>query len=228
MTTPGVEAALQAAARWSLPPLLVAPALLFVPKSDGAIPLVIGHLALLVIFGLVATMALERFLSATWFGDLSPLPRSLWAAGAIVALGTGMVALVTLASSAALRLDPSLQFLQLLSALDIAWAAGATALGWTMLRSRRAGWMTGSVVVAVCLWSVWRYLDEVGLGPGGEWRVAAEAMWTYILPYDIMAAVVAVTSLVLGARRRAGDRKTGGGSVVIPAVEAPQPHHRPR
>jgi len=35
----------------------------------------------------------------------------------------------SLATSAALRYDPSLQFLQLLSSLDIAWAATALALG---------------------------------------------------------------------------------------------------
>jgi len=117
-----------------------------------------------------------------------------------VVMATGTVALVTLASSAALRLDPSLQFLQLLSALDIAWAAGATALGLHLAFGKKAGWTGGLFVVAICLWSVWKYLDVVGFTPSGGWKVDGDAMWSYILPYDMMAAAIAITSLFLGSR----------------------------
>lgn len=52
---------------------------------------------------------------------------------------------MTLASSTALRLEPTLQFLQLLSALDIASVAGATALALEVLAGRRAGWAGGTI-----------------------------------------------------------------------------------
>jgi hypothetical protein len=195
-----MERALMDAVRRLLPALAASGLLLAVPAPGGSLAWVMAHLASVVIFGLVLTMALSRYLAATWFSDLGAIAQRLAVAGSLVLFATGTVALVTLASSAALRLEPSLQFLQLLSALDIAWAAGATALGLGMLAGRAAGWLGGSVVVAICLWSVWRYLDVVGFTPAGGWLVDGRAMWTYILPYDMGAALIAVGSLIAGAR----------------------------
>jgi hypothetical protein len=200
VTPPPLEGALTTAVRWLLPALAVSGLLLALPSPGGSLGWVMLHLAIVVSFGLALTMTLGRYLGATWFPGLGALAQRLAVAATLVVLTTGTVALVTLASSAALRLEPSLQFLQLLSALDIAWAAGATALGLEMLAGRRAGWAGGITIVVICLWSVWRYLDVVGFTPTGGWLVDGRAMWTYILPYDMMAAAIAIASLTAGAR----------------------------
>jgi len=114
---------------------------------------------------------------------------------------TGAVGLVTLATSAALRYDASLQFLQMLSALDIAWAAAALTLG--LLRRFGPGLATAGAAVlgVVCVWAIWRYLDVVGFGPDGEWIVSASDLNRLVLPYDMGAAVLALTAFSLGLRQ---------------------------
>jgi hypothetical protein len=121
----------------------------------------------------------------------------------VVALTTGAVALVTLASSAALRFQPSAQFLQLLSAIDIAWVTAGVLIGVTWLTDRRAGMVAAVMVAAVCVWSIWSYLDAVGFAPDGGWVVDRAALMRHVLPFDVVSAVMAVSTLVLGARKRA-------------------------
>lgn len=198
----GLEGALGTTVRWLLPVLLVSPALLFVPTPHGQTGWILLHLGTVVTFGLILAMRLAVGLGTPWFEGLRPSRSLMASAASIVALVTGAVALVTLASSAALRLAPSMQFLQLLSALDIAWAAGATAVGVGLAASRIGGWLAGGFVVAVCLGSVAAYLINVGYEPDGGWLVDASGMWRYILPYDMAAAVMALTALGLGVRRR--------------------------
>jgi hypothetical protein len=116
-----------------------------------------------------------------------------------VALTTGAVALLTLASSAALRLEPSLQFLQLLSALDIAWAGAAIALGSYLRWGTRAAWLGGIVLGGFCLFSIWRYLDIVGFTAPGGWQVSGSELMRYVIPSDILAGAAAVVILWVGA-----------------------------
>jgi hypothetical protein len=204
-----LERAIGRSARWLLAGLVLTPVLLAVPPPHGSTFWIMVHLTALVVFGLVLTLALVGSLHAPWFVQLRPMPR-LWASAAsIVGLATGAVALVTLASSAALRLDPSLQFLQLLSALDIAWAAGATAVGAWLLGGRIVGWLAGGMVVGICIWSVATYLLAVGYTPEGGWLVDDAAMWRYILPFDMAAAIIALATLTLGVRRRAHEFDSG-------------------
>lgn len=162
------------------------------------------HLGALVAFGLVVVADLARFIDQSWFAGLGATTRIVASGAAVVALTVGAVALVTLPTSAALRLDPSLQFLQLLSALDIAWAAGATLVGVSWIAGRRWGHVAGAIIGVVCVWSIWAYLDAVGFAPDGGWLVDGSALMTYVLPYDMGAAVIAVVTLILGARRTAG------------------------
>ena len=111
--------------------LLAALPLLLIAWSPPPFALVIAHLAALVLLGLAASIRLAPFAGGDWF--LGESWSSFWrliASGvAVVVLVTGMVGLVALASSAALRYPPSMQFLQLLSALDIAWAGAALVVG---------------------------------------------------------------------------------------------------
>jgi hypothetical protein len=197
-----LEQAITQSVRWLVAALLLTPLLLAVPTPHGSTPWILFHLSVIVTGGLVLTMSLGRLLQHPWFTALGPVRSLLGSAASIVVLVTGAVGIVTLASSAALRLDPSLQFLQLLSALDIAWVVGATAIGATLLRGKAVGWIAGTMMVAVCVWSVATYLVAVGYTPSGGWLVDGEAMWRYILPYDIAAAVIALTTLGFGVRAR--------------------------
>lgn len=199
---PGIERALARALLWTVAGAATGLGLLFVPGPERSQLLVytIVHLTALVVLGLFVVWDLARFIDDGWFSWLGMFGRRLASAAATVALTVGVVALVTLPTSAALRLAPSLQFLQLLSALDIAWVAGATLIGVRWLVGRKSGAVAGAVVGVVCVWSLWSYLTAVGFAPDGGWLVSGPALLRYVLPYDIAAAVIAVVSLTAGAR----------------------------
>lgn len=187
---------------------MVTPLLLLVERPTGPslLPVVTLHLTALVLLGLLVAVDLSRFLHVPWFAGVGPVVRRFGTAAAVVALSTGVVALVTLASSAALRYDASLQFLQLLSALDIAWAAAALTLGGFWLWGRTAGIAASAVLIAVCVWSIWNYLRIIGFGPEEGWLVDGAALLRYVLPYDMAAAVTAIVVLILGSRRQATEQ----------------------
>ncbi|MEA3502413.1 MAG: hypothetical protein U9R47_06530 [Actinomycetota bacterium] len=179
--------------------------LLLVRWSPPPFTIVIVHLAALVLLGLVAVIRLAPLAGDNWFEgqSWSPFWRLAASGISVVFLVTGMVGLVTLASSAALRYPPSMQFLQLLSALDIAWAGAALVIGTYRAWRLPAAVTAGTVLAIICVWSIWRYLDIVGFGPAGEWIVDPEALASYVLPFDVAAAVMAVGAFVFGTRRQA-------------------------
>ncbi len=98
-----------------------------------------------------------------------------------------------------MRFDASMQFLQLLSALDIGWAATALVLGARRRFNPTAAAVLVLILGVVCVWAIWRYLDIVGFGPGGSWIVSGSDLMTYVIPYDMGAAAVAVALLVIGS-----------------------------
>jgi len=195
---------------WSIAGCAAALPLLAVPVPGDPLLLVTAHLAVLVAFGAALALALAPLTDEEWFAGVgrdSLIRRGLAGVWMIV-LVTGSVGIVTLATSAALRYDPSLQFLQALSALDIAWAAAALVVGLRWWKGRAAA-VSGAVMMGVvCVWSIWHYLSVVGFGPSGEWVVDASRMMTLILPYDVMAAAAAVTVFFVGLRAR--DRAPAG------------------
>ena len=178
--------------------------LLLIAWSPPPFVLVLIHLTVLVLLGFLASLRLAPLASGDWFrGQVwTPHRRSLVSGVSIVFLVTGLVGLVTIASSAALRYPPSLQFLQLLSALDIAWAGAALVVGvyraWRMPTAVAAGLM----LTVVCIWSIWWYLDGVGFGPNGEWIVDATYLMQRVLPFDVAAAVMAIGALLYGTHRQ--------------------------
>lgn len=185
--------------------VLASPLLLLVSAQPEPLALFAAQLSALVALGLAVTMRIAPLADREWFTGFerwSVGRRTFLGAVVLVVIPTGVTALVTLASSAALRFPPSLQFLQLLSALDIAWAAAALMLGVRWLWGMRVAIATGVMLGVVCVASVWNYLRVVGFGPDGEWIVDGGRMIQLVLPVDAVAAIVALSALVVGARRR--------------------------
>ena len=183
--------------------LLVALPLLLVPDSWDVFPTFVIQLGGLVLLGLVVTTRLLGFTTAGWYRWVGWSERARRLAGdvSLVVLVTGLVGLVTLATSAALRLEPSLQFLQLLSALDIAWAGAAIMIGAYRLWGRRAALVGGSLLGVFCVWSIWNYLHIVGFTGDDGWLLEGGQIMRLVLPFDMMAAVVAISLLVVGSGR---------------------------
>lgn len=180
------------------------PILLFLPQlaRDSLLTWSTIHLAAVVLVGGAATIDLRRFVDQPMFTGIDGVQlRRFATAGAIVALVTGVVALTTLATSAALRLEPSHQFLQLLSSLDIAWSVAALYYGIRWMRGETAGRIGGAVLTIVCIWSIWNYLRIVGFTDDGGWLVDGGALLRWVLPFDTMAAVAALGSLIWAARQ---------------------------
>lgn len=158
------------------------------------------HLSFMVAYAGGAAFAAHCLLGDHLFPTLGHWGRRLANSALAVVVVTGSTGLITLATAAALRYDPSLQFLQLLSALDIAWALTAIIIGGIRLRGWVLGGFAGTVLGTVCVWAIWRYLDAVGFTAAGGWQVDAAALWEYVLPYDTGAAIAAVAVLAAGAR----------------------------
>lgn len=182
--------------------LVLALPLLLVPSSWDRFTVFVVHLCALVLFGLVMTARLTPLAGDGWFIDRgwSARKRVVGSGVAIVVMVTGVVGLVTLASSAALRYAPSLQFLQLLSALDIAWSVAALTIGAWRAWGRTAAYAAGFMLAVACVLSIWNYLRVVGFGADGGWRVDGGELLRLVIPADVVAAVVAIVVFVYGTR----------------------------
>lgn len=200
-----IEAALLLTIPWLVGALLLSVPLLLVNQNGDPLGAFVVHLAVLVAFGLMLAGVLVPLGGDGWFTatGLSRFPKAVASGVGLVVLVTGTVGLVTLASSAALRFDPSTQFLQLISALDIAWVGAAVMVGAYRAWGRAWAVTGGLAIGAVCVWSIWRYLDHVGFGPKGEWIVSSADLMRFVLPFDLVAAAVAVAVFAIGARKAA-------------------------
>jgi hypothetical protein len=189
---------IDAAVRLAFPELVVGvgvtPLLLFVPSGWSRFAVFIVHLAAVVVLGLVAAWRLRPLVYAEWYPTMpwSGVVRRLAGGASLVVIVTGVVGLVTLATAAALRLQPSLQFLSLLSALDIAWAGAAIVFGAQRRWGRRAAFIGGTLLGVFCVASIWNYLRVVGFDPEGGWELVGSELMRLVLPGDMLAAVVAV------------------------------------
>ncbi|GMQ92842.1 MAG: hypothetical protein BMS9Abin12_0319 [Acidimicrobiia bacterium] len=200
-----IERALLRTVPWLLGGLVLSIPLLLVDVAGDPLVTFTVQLTVLVGFGLVLSHVLVRLGTAEWFIGVSwsTFVRLISSGIGLVVLVTGTVGLVTLASSAALRYDPSAQFLQLISALDIAWVGAAITIGAYRAWGRAWAVVGGAAVGVVCIWSIWNYLDHVGFGQNGEWIVSAPDLTRFVLPYDTVAAVAAVSVFLIGVRARA-------------------------
>lgn len=200
-----IERALLATVPWLVGALILAVPLLAVDTGDDPLQPFTVQLMILVVFALILSNVLVVFGTPDWFStEQWTAPTKLVSSGvALVVLVTGSVGLVTLASSAALRFDPSTQFLQLISALDIAWVVAAVTIGAYRAWGRRWAVVGGAVLGALCVWSIWNYLATVGFGPNGEWVVSSSDLMRLVLPYDVAAALISVAVFLVGVRAAA-------------------------
>ena len=201
MTHP-FEVGLKLATRWVVVGSAMSLIGFFVPGDADRFTVVAIHLTLLTIGLFALTHRLAPTFDVPVFVDKSPVAARLGTDAALVALVTGATALVTLASSAALRLQPSLQFLQLISALDIAWTTSGFYLGFRRLSQKPwAGPAAGVFMGSMCVASLVRYLAVIGFGADGGWDVQAAEMLRLVIPPDVIAALLTIGALVAGARR---------------------------
>ncbi|MDX1689465.1 MAG: hypothetical protein R3290_00440 [Acidimicrobiia bacterium] len=177
---------------------------LVVPEPDDPLLTFVVHLVLLTGFSLGLVAHLAPLTDASWFAGsrLGSTARRAAAGGWLVVLVAGATGLVTLATGAALRFAPSLQFLQVLSALDIAWVVAAFFVGLRWWRGPGVAAVGGLAMGAVCVWSIWNYLNTAGFTAEGGWLVDGGEIARLILPFDVMAAVLAVAAFTVGVRRR--------------------------
>ncbi|MEN8238646.1 MAG: hypothetical protein ABFR53_05520 [Actinomycetota bacterium] len=199
---PPIERALLRVIPFLVGGLVASLPLLLVTTGDSPLSWFIAQLVVLVAIGHAMTISLLNLGDEPWFEAMSwgPAPRSIASGAGLVVLVTGTVGLITLASSAALGFDPSLQFLQLLSALDIAWAGATLTIGVYRASSRAWAVASGAVLGVVCVWSIWNYLSIVGFGPGGSWILSGADLARYVIPFDIAAAVMAIAFFLIGVR----------------------------
>ena len=199
---PPIERALLRVVPFLIGGLVASVPLLAVTPGDSPLGWFIAQLVVLVAIGHAMTITVMNLGDEPWFEAMSwgPVTGSIVSGIGLVVLVTGTVGLITLASSAALGFDPSLQFLQLLSALDIAWAGAALTIG--VYRAFSRGWAiaAGSMLGIICIWSIWNYLSIVGFGPGGSWIVSGSDLARYVIPFDIVAALLAVVFFLVGVR----------------------------
>jgi hypothetical protein len=173
---------------------------LVIDSDRARLSVVWVHLVLLTVGVIALTLRLTPTFEQPAFTSAPPVRSRFATDAALVALVTGATALVTLASSAALRYQPSLQFLQLISAMDIAWTTAGFAIGVGRIEGR---WRlpAGVFMGAMCVMSLVRYLAATGFGPDGGWDVQGPTMVRMVIPADVVAALLTVAALTLGARR---------------------------
>ena len=198
-----IERALLRTVPWLAGALVLSVPLLLVDTASHPFVFFTLQLSILVVFGLTLANVLADLGTPQWFegNGWSRFTRLIAGGIGLVVLVTGTVGLVTLASSAALRFDPSIQFLQLISALDIAWVAAAVTVGVYRAWGRAWAVLAGGMIGVACVWSIWAYLGHVGFGPNGEWIVSSSSLMRFVLPFDVIAALVAVGLFLFGARR---------------------------
>jgi hypothetical protein len=162
------------------------------------------HLSAMLALVLTAALALVPLTSSKWFQN-SGLPEvgRLMASGAslTILLAAGIAA-VSIASSAALGYRPSLSYLQLLASADAGMATAGTSVGLAWAFGPAVATLGGASVAAVCVWSIWRYLDVVGFEANGGWKVDKQALWRYVYPYDVAALMLVASAIVIGALLR--------------------------
>ena len=164
---------------WGIPLSL---AMFLIPApgpDDGLLFYSLAHLIVLQIATFGFAVEMTSLTDEPWFTHT----KRAWLASvaSLVAAVVGFSALLTLATSAAARYDVSLQFLQLLSSLDIAWVVAALYVGARKLWGKGLGLLLGSVILAACVGSIALYLQTVGFTESGGWLIDGDALFRIVI-----------------------------------------------
>ena len=185
---------------WGIP--LSALGLVFgAPSPDSSLwGYLIIHLTVVQVATFLLVLELAPLTDDPWFTHV----RRPWLASSasLIAVAVGFSALLTLGTSAAARYDVSLQFLQLLSSLDIAWVVAGLYLGTRSLWNNRLAIPAGSALLVACVASIAIYLSVVGFTPAGGWLVDGAELLRIVLPSDLMAAIISLSVLLLASGKR--------------------------
>ena len=166
--------------------------------NDGLLTYNLVHLTVLQVATALFAMEMASLTDHPWFEGMKR--RWLASTASLIAAVVGFSALLTLATSAAARYDPSLQFLQLLSSMDIAWVVAGIYLGSRKLWGRPIDLILGLIILAACVGSIALYLQTVGFSVDGGCLMDGSAMSRIVLPADTVAALLALV-ILLGAQR---------------------------
>lgn len=158
----------------------------------------LAHLTVLQIATYALVIELTPLTDRPWFAST----KRSWLASVVslIAVVVGFSALLTLATSAVARYDVSLQFLQLLSSMDIAWVVAALYIGARKLWGNGTAAVLGSIILAACVASIALYLQTVGFTESGGWLVDSEAMYRIVISSDTVAAILSLTVLLAAVR----------------------------
>jgi hypothetical protein len=188
-------------------PLLVIPQ----PGTGPRLPALV-HLGLLGAFAIGLAFHLAPVADRPWLTGTTIGEAARWAGAGLVvaAMVAASASGVAVATGAALRFDPSLQYLQVLATLHLSVTASLVVLG----ARRRFGGAIAAVgaaaMVAAGLWTEWRYLGAVGFTPAGGWVVDGSEMRVIVLPFLAGSAAAAAAAFAAGAGSRRTAPGTGG------------------
>ena len=169
------------------------------PQGDGLLAYALIHLTVLQIATFVFVLDMAPLADDPWFRQF----KRAWLASSasLVAAAVGFSALLTLATSAAARYDVSLQFLQLLSSLDISWVVATLYLGSRKLWGKPIAMVLASILIGACVLSIAIYLNTVGFTSNGGWLIDGAQMMRIVIPADTAAAVVALSVVLVASHR---------------------------
>jgi hypothetical protein len=126
---------------------------------------------------------------------------------------------VAVATAAALRFAPSLQYLQVLAALHLSMVASAFVLGARRRFGPFAAAAGAAVLVAAGVWTAWRYIGTVGFTPAGGWAVDGARIRSIVLPYLLGSAAAAAATFAAGIG--GGRRRSGPDGPALPSDPGP-------
>lgn len=202
-----LDAVMGRAARWAVAAGLAGGSLVLVEEPTGLLTVAILHLSAIVALCFALTVSLRDATDSIAAGRSSTTWTHFSRGAAVVAIITGVAVVVTLVSSSAIGYEVSLQYLLVLSAIDIAWVVAATYFGLRWRFGEVGGITGGSLIAIMCVWTIWRYVDQIGFTDSGGWLVDTEALNRLVFPFDVAAAVVAVSAMWIGARYATAQRK---------------------
>ena len=183
---------------WGVP-LSIGMFLIRAPAADDSLLFYnLAHLTVLQLATFGLAMELTPLTDQPWFTHT----KRAWLASvaSLVAAVVGFSALFTLATSAAAGYDVSLQFLQLLSSLDIAWVVAVLYIGARKLWGNSTAVVLGSIILAACVASIALYLQTVGFTETGGWLIDGAAMYRIVISSDTVAAILSLTVLFAAVR----------------------------